>query len=326
MWPEFDYEARLMEWQPPLPMLQRAVWANPVGWKQRNRSAYSRVSLNIYNQRRRVRSCARHSTAFNNGRVQVREIVHSGHLLRTKCSRTEADDNPMHYTSSCKTSWTAPPDNWLDHYRQHQFSLFLPGQQDWSTTFQLLMSLGGALVIPNDLNTETLWTSIIKASCPGCTLSYNRSAALCQSIVDAISVADDVAELTARSLEMFVRDELNERCIYAYMQKILNGLRHAYVPTVGELQALNFKLFDCTMQHELVSTMYEKTPEAQRPASPIGVPTRHHDAYFDATSCKRREVPKPLPFFLNCSTRDGQLRVPRGQSSMPRLSTALAWC
>ena len=328
MWPEFDYEARLLEYQPPLPMIQRAAWARPVAWSQRNRSAYTKASLGIYHHRRDVKACSQGrgnvSRAFADGRLQVKDMVHTGHLIGSRCTRENESETPLHYTSSCTTNWTPSPQDWLDHYREHRFNIFLPGQQDWSTTFQMLMSLGGALVVPDDLQTATLWTSLIDAYCKNCTISYTRGKRVCSSLVEAISVPDDIAEQAAANLHGFVQHELNEQCIYDYMELVLNGLQHEVTPDVHELQGLGFNLFDCEMQHQIVGTM----GVGRRAAVGTGAPERHHDAYFDPESCRRRSTPKPLPFFMNCTSRGAPFRIPGGgaRSALPKLNTALAWC
>ncbi|KAL3893466.1 MAG: hypothetical protein SGPRY_014213 [Prymnesium sp.] len=333
MWPEFDYEARLLGYNPPLPMLQRAAWSEPVPWERRNQSAYGRASLEIDKGRRRIRACAAEEKAFADGRVQVSDLTNDLPVtLRRECGTTGAADS-TYYHYSCHTRWTIPPANYLDHYRQHRFNLYLPGQQDWSTTFQILMSLGGALLVPDDLTTVTLWSSVLNASCAACTISYSRAPSVCQGILHAISTSDSVAEATAARLHTFVHRELNEACVYQYMREVWNGLHHMVVPTVEELKNLNFSLFDCKMQHELVSGLGHQRflSDNEEKVLYSGLPRRHHDAYYDAETCRRRERPKPLPFFVKCKVRNRnesgyQLEGRRERKDWPNYDTALSWC
>ena len=255
----------------------------------------------------------------------------------TTCGRSQPDQaaperafwQGAHYTwrtnsskalGACTTRWQWPEGNLLDHYRAHRFSLFLPGQQDWSTTFQLLMSLGGALLVPRDSRTRTLWSEALAAHCDGCMLRYERGGDVCQGLAAAVAVPAEEARRAAESLDSFVRSELNADCVSAYMQAVLSRLRPP--PTQmseRELRALGFHRFDCHMQKELVWRL--RSPR-------LGpYPSWHHEAWYYPETCVRRLVPQPLPW-ARCAQLGGShlsdpLRL-TGPSDDP--PTRLAWC
>ena len=360
LWPEFDYEGRLASFQPPLPFVQRASWRHPVPWALRNSSVYSRASLNIYNERRRVQRCmsggyarsARAAAGFRDGRFQVASMVWRKQEGATICTAdanggaAAASGGVSHEGSStgathrgyflrrynttrrgvCTHAWAWPSPNLLDHYRRHRWALFLPGQQDWSTTYQLLISLGAAVLAPRDMKSRTLWSAVLATRCggggdgpgDGCTIGYNRSGVdVCSSLSDAVASTssadhsgDEAARRSAARLDAFVQAELNENCVYAYMAKIWRGLhsgtaRHQTAPPAhatstssplpldaSELRRLGFALFDCAMQRALVRRLDPSSGAAMR-LGPYA--TWHFDAWFDAT-CARRRVPRPLPW------------------------------
>ena len=230
LWPEFDYEGRLASFQPPLPFVQRAAWRHPVPWALRNSSVYSRASLNIYNERRRVQRCmsggyarsARAAAGFRDGRFHVHSMVWRKQEGATTCTAdanggaAAASGGVSHEDSStgathqgyflwrfnatrrgvCTHAWAWPSPNLLDHYRRHRWALFLPGQQDWSTTYQLLISLGAAVLAPRDMKSRTLWSAVLATRCggggdgpgDGCTIGYNRTGVdVCASLSDAVA-------------------------------------------------------------------------------------------------------------------------------------------
>lgn len=230
MWPEFDYEARLVAFQPPLPTIQAAAWRRAAPWSQRSPQAYTRASLNIYHERRRVKACMKDASAMRRFLVQSMQWVVSPRTSSVLCALGSGEHDTRSFNVTCSPPWQWSPANWLDQYRRYQYALFLPGQQDWSTTFQLLMSVGSALLMPSDLRTHSLWTQVVTASCERCVLTYSRDGDVCASLRAALpprnssrkapSVGSDrtrhdapTGEEAATNLDRFVRTELRAECV-----------------------------------------------------------------------------------------------------------------
>lgn len=426
LWPEFDYEGRLASFQPPLAFVQRAAWRTPVPWALRNSTVYSRASLNIYHERRRVQKCmsggyansARAATGFREGRFHVGSMQWRKREGGTTCSADAPSNLPSNSGSAggvvgpsglrpgstggassgdadaaarrgfyvwrynatrrgeCTHAWGWPSPNLLDHYRRHRWALFLPGQQDWSTTFQLLISLGAAVLAPRDMRSRTLWSAVLAERCggggdgghgEGCTIGYNRSGVdVCASLSDAVAststtpsfsssslahgaamataaaaadARDDPARRYAERLNSFVKAELNDNCVYAYMAEIWRGLfaraqpphqpRAALLSSSAspplrdgardagghELQRLGFSAFDCATQRSLVRRLDPSSGGAAMRLGPYA--TWHFGAWFDA-SCARRRVPRPLPW-APCRSKEAN---PNGIEE----PFALEWC
>ena len=101
-----------------------------------------RATLDICGFRRRLTTCQKMqrrgqlaSTAFQDGRLMVERMAplvaaNVSDFLAGECSsRGEGDGStewPIGRNSSCNTKWVQSPANWLDHYRQHRFNIFLP--------------------------------------------------------------------------------------------------------------------------------------------------------------------------------------------------------
>ena len=217
----------------------------------------------------------------------------------------------------------------LDRFRRFQYSLYLPGQYDWSTSLQQLISLGGALMIPSDLATHSLWSHLLTEHCADCVIWYNRTDDLCANMVEARVRHAAQAQVIASRLETFARSELSEACLYAYMRRVLNGLaqltRRAEPPlrnrsTRANLSAVGFTRISCATMHGLVARI-ATLPGLHDPRHQAALfPARHFDAWFDPNTCVRRPSPLPLPWAKCDANATWNASDERG------LSWEIDWC
>ena len=75
------------------PFVQQAAWRRPVAWAARNASVYSRASLHIYHERRRVQRCLHKPPArsgFADGAFAVSSMQWRKQKEETRCARRAA--------------------------------------------------------------------------------------------------------------------------------------------------------------------------------------------------------------------------------------------
>lgn len=258
--------------------------------------------------------------------------LHWGFMTK-HCYHVENQTGRFHATpterAACEERQRVLPiENRLDQFRKFQFNMYLPGQHDWSSSLQQLVSLGGALFMPSDLRTQSLWSWVLATRCPECTIAFNRSGSVCSRLVAAYDTNAARARQIAERLEAFVQSELNDHCMRKYARAVINGIRWLH-PKRGlsharNLTRIGFSRFTCQAQHELVAMIAaDKTLHDPRHASAEFVP-RHFGAWFDQGTCRRRDTPLPLPW-APCEVEEhgrGEAAIKIAESG----GEALAWC